>query len=340
MALQGSGQISFSQIEGEFGQNGSRSLGTYRVSQTIGALSDLPLDTGIPQSGEIKFSHFYNKRLNIVVNFHTSDVNNTTRRNARNRYNNNNVTVVGGWKSRPSNSGGSTVLIHVNVDIGSDKGSRNNVALRTGGWNGGTQLYVDIGPNGRLFGAGGNGGTGPGGGGSQNGGDGSSALGIQYPGTQIRLRGSGSLIQTGYAGGGAGGNSARDPNKSPSDYGGGGGGGGGGAGYPGGAGGGPGSGFGSGGGPGSSGGSGTKTTRGSGGSGGPGGAGNGGPGGDSGTSAKPGSKGARDGGYGGGGTPAGSAGNNGYAIISSAGSILIAQNNGSIRGQQIQGSVG
>ena len=53
MALQGSGQISFSQIENEFGQNGERSLGDYRTSQSVGELSNLPLDTGIPTSGEI-----------------------------------------------------------------------------------------------------------------------------------------------------------------------------------------------------------------------------------------------------------------------------------------------
>ena len=59
MALQGSGQISFSQIENEFGQNGERSIGDYRTSQSVGELSNLPLDSGIPQSGEIRFSHFH-----------------------------------------------------------------------------------------------------------------------------------------------------------------------------------------------------------------------------------------------------------------------------------------
>ena len=66
MALQASGQISFSDISNEFGNAGS--LGAYRVSQTIGELSNLPLDNGIPQSGTISFSDFYSKRLNIVVN--------------------------------------------------------------------------------------------------------------------------------------------------------------------------------------------------------------------------------------------------------------------------------
>ena len=51
MALQSSGQISFSDISNEFGNAGS--LGAYRVSQTIGELSNLPLDNGVPQTGSI-----------------------------------------------------------------------------------------------------------------------------------------------------------------------------------------------------------------------------------------------------------------------------------------------
>ena len=42
MALQSSGQISFSQIENEFGQNGERSIGDYRTSQNVGELTNLP----------------------------------------------------------------------------------------------------------------------------------------------------------------------------------------------------------------------------------------------------------------------------------------------------------
>ena len=60
-------------IEAEFGQNSGRSLGRYRTShpdfrnKNLGELSNLPLDTGMPTSGEIKFSDFYQKRLNVVV---------------------------------------------------------------------------------------------------------------------------------------------------------------------------------------------------------------------------------------------------------------------------------
>ena len=62
MALQASGTISFSEIATEFGYPTDNKFGNYRVSDTVGALSNLPLDSGIPQSGEIKFSDFYTKR--------------------------------------------------------------------------------------------------------------------------------------------------------------------------------------------------------------------------------------------------------------------------------------
>lgn len=44
------GTISFSQIESEFGRNGSKSLGSYRISQSAGLYSNLPLDVGIQTS--------------------------------------------------------------------------------------------------------------------------------------------------------------------------------------------------------------------------------------------------------------------------------------------------
>ena len=67
MTIKSSGsQLAFSEIETEFGANGSRSLGAYRVSQNVGELS-LSLDSSIPTSGQIKFSDFYGKSLNVVV---------------------------------------------------------------------------------------------------------------------------------------------------------------------------------------------------------------------------------------------------------------------------------
>ena len=45
MTIKSSGSsLSFSEIEAEFGANGSRSLGAYRLTQNVGSLSNLPLD--------------------------------------------------------------------------------------------------------------------------------------------------------------------------------------------------------------------------------------------------------------------------------------------------------
>lgn len=222
MALPASGSISFSQISNEFGLPSGRNLGAYRINQSVGTLSNLPLDNGIPQSGDIRFSDFRGKRLNIVVDFHSIE-NDTTRRDAKNRYDNNGVTVIGGFRSRPGSSSGTKVYINVNRRIGSDKGGRNNVALRTGSWDSDTQLITIIGPSGSLMGAGGDGGNGgsfgatisrynPNNGQSGTafaigniaagqGGQGSSALGIQHPTTVINQ----GVIRAGRGGGGGGG---------------------------------------------------------------------------------------------------------------------------------------
>ena len=79
MAVKSSGSpLAFSEIEAEFGQNNDRDLGEYRVSQTVGGLSNQPLDTGIPQSGAIKFSDFYSKRLNVIIDYHSTNENRPT----------------------------------------------------------------------------------------------------------------------------------------------------------------------------------------------------------------------------------------------------------------------
>ena len=68
MTIKNSGtSLSFSEIESEFGTNPTRSLGSYRVSQNFGALTNQPLDAGIPSSGEISFNDFYSKQLNVIV---------------------------------------------------------------------------------------------------------------------------------------------------------------------------------------------------------------------------------------------------------------------------------
>ena len=269
MTIKNSGsELAFSEIEAEFGQpDNGRSLGRYRSSdsefknKSMGQLSNLPLDTGIPTSGEIRFSQFYGKKLNMVIDYYddtgtsggeASNVLNRQDNGANTlaatwRYNNlsNRVKVVGGYRDRPTGSvsgynlsssgwqGGKKIFIHVNKQIGSAKSGsnsdRNKVALRTGNWPSGTTLQIDIGSSGRIQGAGGNGRQG-----NTNSGTpsqaftGTSGLGIEYP-AQINNNG---IIRCGYGGGGGGAGSWSDPNKNPRDFGRSGGGGGGGAGIP------------------------------------------------------------------------------------------------------------
>jgi hypothetical protein len=208
MATPSSGQISATNISDEFGRNlagNQMSLGGYRLSQTVGSLSFNGIDSGVPSSGEIKFSDFYNKRLNVVVDFHSGGQ--ESRQNAKNRYNNNSVTVIGGFRGRKE--AGSKILIHVNKIIGSAKGNQANVALRTGTWNSDVVLSVDVGSSGRLYGAGGDGGQGADSwsdGGSTNGGsggNGTSALGIEHEETAVNVQ-SGGKINAGAPGGGGG----------------------------------------------------------------------------------------------------------------------------------------
>jgi len=219
MALQGSGQISFSQIQSEFGLPPGRNLGAYRVSETYGAMSNLPIDTGVPQSGQIKFSDFYSKQLNVVVNYY--DGSNERRVLARNRYNNGpgngRVSVIGGYRGKPSNSSGTRVILHINKRLGSEyDGSRGmKCALRTGYWEGGTNLDVYIGSNGACIGAAGAGGVGGNRSrGSSDGKRGSSGLGVQYP---IDLWNYG-FLAGGGGGGGGGRGEARNRESREREY--------------------------------------------------------------------------------------------------------------------------
>jgi len=243
MALQGSGQISFSDIINEFGSPSPAALGSYRVSQTIGELSNLPLDNGVPQTGAISFSDFYNKKLNVVVNYHSGGT--EYQQDARDKYDANGITIVGGFKSvnnKPAAGNGAKVMIHVDKTIGSTQNVNNTVnrcALTTGSWNN-TTLQIDLGSTARISGAGGNGGEGSeGSGAGEDGDDGTSGLGIQYSPTTINSV-SGSIISAGFGGGGGGGGGHdHDKNSERTASGAGGGGG---AGVPAGAGGGGGSG--------------------------------------------------------------------------------------------------
>ena len=226
MAIKSSGSsLAFSEIEAEFGANGSRSLGAYRLSQSVGALS-LPLDTGIPTSGQIKFSDFYSKKLNVVVDMYSGG--DEFRKSARSdKWNNNQVTVVGGFRSKKES--GSKIIIHINKKFGSDKSQVENCAVKTGSWSA-ASVQVDVGGEGEVLGAGGDGGQG---GSCLSGGNpgfsGTSGLGIEHNGLVVNVL-SGGVIRAGFGGGGGGGG-GRQSDKN-ADRRASGGGGGGGAGFP------------------------------------------------------------------------------------------------------------
>ena len=218
MALTSSGTIKYSEIIAEFGTPSNGGIGEFRLSENVGSLTNLPLDADtcgvnanadIPQSGEIKFSDFYNSRLNQVVDLHSIG-NNTSRQNAKDRWNNGNVHIVGSTKTgktQPPDTINDKVIINVNATIRSVKGTQTHCALRTGNWDSNTSLKIEIGTSGKLYGSGGDGGTG----GSANetpgtdGQTGSSALGIEYPCSINNL----GVIQSGYGGGGGGGGNTR-----------------------------------------------------------------------------------------------------------------------------------
>mgnify|MGYP001218042280 CR=1 FL=1 len=229
MAIKSSGSsLAFSEIEAEFGQNGGRSLGAYRLTQSVGSLSNLPLDSGIPTSGQIKFSDFYGKKLNVVVDCHSGG--REDRKSAKgDKWNNNAVTVIGGFRTKKE--GGSKIIINVNKKICSDKSAVTNCALKTGSWDSSSVVQVDVGSSGRILGSGGDGGRGQNGidGSAQAGFNGSSGLGIEVNNCTVNIA-SGGVIRAGFGGGGGGGG-GRQSDKG-SDRRASGGGGGGGAGFP------------------------------------------------------------------------------------------------------------
>ena len=204
MAIKNSGtQLKFSEIEQEFGQNNGRSLGRYRnthpdfKNKNLGELSNLPLDTGIPTSGQIKFSHFYGKRLNIVVVCDGGSLG-----SALNHYS---TSVIIGSdnniiKSRPNqnSTSGKRVYINITGQYNSNGASTSSWAFSTGNnWQSGTILSVDQGPSGSVYGKGGNGGTASGGQG-QNGSNGMRVW------SQATNNMSSSAVYAGGGGGGAG----------------------------------------------------------------------------------------------------------------------------------------
>ena len=229
MTIKSSGsELRFFDIEAEFGAQSPRSLGSYRHTQTVNGLTFNGIDSGVPSSGEIKFSDFYSKSLNIVVDCYSGS--DEFRINAKNnKWNNNNIVIINP-STVSKKEEGTRITIRVNKRFGSDKSDPQHCALRTGSWTNPAQVIVDLGSNAEIYGAGGDGGNGAQGTTTNgfSGGDGTSGLGIEHQGTVINYR-SGSLISAGFGGGGGGGG-GRETSKN--DRRAGGGGGGGGAGFP------------------------------------------------------------------------------------------------------------
>ena len=248
--------ISFFDIAAEFGYPTDNKLGNYRntTSQAGWDLGNLPLDTGIPTSGPIKFSDFYSKQLNVVINcWDVSDTGTNYHVNARTEWENNNLAIVGDTNGTKKESG-SKVIIHVNKEIGSvanndysdnKEAKRGKCALRTGpdagqtAWNADVSMQIDLGDSARLRGAGGKGGKGNNpandAGSIRHGREGNSALGIQF-GTSTNKTiinvGDGAVLRAGFGGGGGGGGCYNHEGKGKGGHPYPGGGGGGGAGYP------------------------------------------------------------------------------------------------------------
>jgi hypothetical protein len=237
--------------------DGSSRFGNYRVSESFGSLVEVPLDTDagvdlnldIPKSGPIKFSNFYNARLNMAVDYYNGGTEYRPE-TGRSRYNDTTkVRVIGGFKAKPANPTGKKVILHINKLIGVDEdtkvgdysGQSSKCAFRSGSnWGGSsTKIRIDVGSSGQVIGAGGNGGSTPDGSDSSSspgnpGVSGTGALGIEHEGTVVNVRTGGS-VKAGCGGGGGGGNHGTDQGFSGENATGGGGGGG--AGLPPGAGG-------------------------------------------------------------------------------------------------------
>ena len=199
MTIKSSGSsLSFTEITNEFGMPSGKNLGAFRVSQSVGSLSNLPLDTSVPQSGQIKFSDFYGKKLNIVVKCEGGTL-------ASADYDNDSV-VIGGHRSQPTRNstswqGGKKIFINITGTYRSDGASSNDWAFQTGNstyWPSDTSMTIDVSSDGVVAGRGGNGGSNSGG----NGGSGSNGL---------RYLSGATLNNLGYitAGGGGGGGGSR-----------------------------------------------------------------------------------------------------------------------------------
>ena len=220
--------LSFQDLINEFGNpgGGTHNLGDFRVNQTVhGETYRLDRDdqnnNPVPASGAISFADLRDRSLNVVV-----DINqNSNRVWGRDRWNSNNVIVIGGGRSKKQN--GSRIILHVRGTIGSERGThrrgdggngnRWSCAFRTGGWGGARTLDVIVGPGGNSGHIRGGGGDGGGGGsssgnggndsgaGGENGRDGTSGLGLNHNVRYLKVRSNASIYAGGGGGGGSGG---------------------------------------------------------------------------------------------------------------------------------------
>ena len=229
--------LSFSEIAAEFGSPTGNKLGSYRGTQIIDGKA-YPLDQGIQQgtsnTDQIKFSDFFSKKLNIVIDCFSGTT--EIQGNARQNYNSNKAFVVRNFHAKPNVPQNCRIIIKVNKTYQTAKhAQRRMCALKSGGFHISNDMVYDIGSNAILLGSGGKGGEGSRGltdGTFQNGGDGASCLGLNHDSTQSSVVvniDAGALLRCGFGGGGGGGGGQE---TSKNDRRAGGGGGGGGAGTP------------------------------------------------------------------------------------------------------------
>jgi hypothetical protein len=242
-----SGQISFQDLIDEFGNpgGGTHNLGDFRVNQTVhGETYRLDRDDNdnnpVPASGAISFADLQDRSLNVIVN-----VTGGERIRAKDRYNDDQVIVIGGGRSKKQT--GSRIIIHVRGTIRSERGThihasggngnRWSCALRTGGWGSARTVDIIVGPGGNSGHIRGGGGDGGGGGsssgnggedsdaGGENGRDGTSGLGLNHNVRFLKVK-SNATIYAGGGGGGGGGGAGGELKTTNERAGGGGGGGG------------------------------------------------------------------------------------------------------------------
>ena len=108
MALQSSGSITARDIAIELGytQGAETKIGDYRLNggQDFTGVK-LPVSEGVPTSGEIKFSDFYDARRTLVVDYHSGSPESFPE-NAKDRFTSRSKVVVGGFVGNDNDTSG------------------------------------------------------------------------------------------------------------------------------------------------------------------------------------------------------------------------------------------